>query len=76
MSKDTDYKRLWRNVQEEKVELLKLIDILNGQLEAQRILITKIRDGEIKIEDIIQYMPKDFRKNVMAVLKSGEEKHE
>ena len=78
---ETDYKRLWRNTQDENIKLLNQLDMLNKQLESQMEVIRKLRDGEIKPEDIIKYMPKDERKETIEFLKKQkkeveEEKHE
>jgi hypothetical protein len=66
---DTDYKRLWRNAKEENIKLLNQLDMLNKQLEAQIDVINKIREGEISIAEIVDYMPKDNRKEVIEFLK-------
>ena len=66
---DTDYKRLWRNGQKDNIKLYNQISMLLKQLDAQADLIKRIRDGEIKIGDITQFMPKDERAATLEFLK-------
>lgn len=54
MANDTDYKKLWRTSQEEVVRLHNLLFEANERITAQADLITKIREGIIKPEDILK----------------------
>ena len=54
MASNTDYKKLWHKSQREIIRLSNLLFEANERIGAQVDLITKIRDGIIKPENILK----------------------
>ena len=67
MGKQTDYKRLWRSAQERVVILSNEIQRLQTVVNTQADLLKQIRDGEIKLYDIL--VEDDIKKQEEAVTK-------
>ena len=67
MGKQTDYKRLWRSAQERVVIFSNEIQRLQTVVNTQADLLKQIRDGEIKLSDIL--VQDDIKNQEEAVIK-------